>query len=424
MSQGLASLRTGSADDDDFKRDDTVKSRVIKYFLFCFFVAMNGQAQLKTTFLIQSTDEDERIDLSINKPVYLPGDTVLLVIQRNDSTTTASVAPMLLMERTAFKPIGVNTYLAVIPQSVTPGSYPVRLKVTDSGGRRFRYSTECVITVEEYQDVEKISRYVRIIPEIGSTNIRTAVTLNREEVRNLQVHFDRDSIRHRMGPQFLRITTTILLRDGGSVPSYERRMVTYRTHGDVNRDRQMFIQYRTAYGAYANIRPEELEAVRVPVDSLPDWAILCIHIEPDYAIRIGAVDRSNTMTQYFRVRGPSTELGFSLAIPKVLYDTRSDDPILYGNTSATVRLYFISLETGNRFPVSLGVGMFGVNSPIDLGVGRGGFAFSVFMDMAELIRMVNASFTQKVNFGIELDPFFSFKKKARVLLSAQAGFSF
>ena len=48
---------------------------------------------------------------------------------------------------------------------------------------------------------------------------------------------------------------------------------------------------------------KNLKQVLVPVDSLPDWAILGIHIEPDYTIKIGAVDRSNTMTQYFRVRG-------------------------------------------------------------------------------------------------------------------------
>jgi len=62
----------------------------------------------------------------------------------------------------------------------------------------------------------------------------------------------------------------------------------------------MFIQYRTAYGPYANIRPEELEQVLVPVDSLPDWAILGIHIEPDYTIKIGAVDRFQTAwKQYY-----------------------------------------------------------------------------------------------------------------------------
>jgi hypothetical protein len=278
--------------------------------------------------------------------------------------------------------------------------------------------------VEEHQDVEQLSRYVSVIPDAGSNNIRTAVTIDREQVQNLMVRFQRDSIRLGMGPQFVRITTTILLRDGIAAPSYERRVVTYRSHGDPYKDRAIFIQYRAAYGTFANIRPEELERVLVPVDSLPDWAILGVHIEPDYTIKIGAVNRSNRMTQYFRVRGPRIELGFSLAIPKVLYDTRSRDTIQYGNYSAMVRFYYIDPGTGNRFPVSAGIGMFGVNSPVDVGIGRGGFALSMFLDLAEMVRIVNVGFTKKINIGLEVAPFLPIGKKGRLLFVAQVGFSF
>jgi len=381
-------------------------------------------AQSKTSTLLQSTDEDERIYLSVDKSVYFPGDTVLLVIQRNDSATAGIITPILPIEGTTFKSIGRHTHIAIIPQAATPGVYPIRLRVTDSEGRRFRYETDCFVSVEEHQDVEQLSRYIKILPEAGSSNIRTAVTLDREQIRNLMVRFQRDSIRVRMGPQFIRITTTILLRDGIAAPSYERRVVTYRSHGDSFKDRAIFIQYRAAYGAFANIRPEELEQVMVPVDSLPDWAILGIHIEPDYTIKIGAVDRSNIITQYFRVKGPTIEIGLSLAIPKVFYDTRADDPIQYGNSSAMVRFYFIAPKTGNRFPISAGIGVFGVNSPVDVGVGRGGFAISMFLDLAEMVRIVNIGFDKKINIGLEMDPFLSIGKKARLILAAQAGFSF
>jgi hypothetical protein len=401
-----------------------LKSKFIHCILLCFIGIVSTHAQSKTSILLQSTDEDERIYLSVDKSVYFPGDTVLLVFQRNDTATAGIVTPILSIEGTTFKSIGRHSYIAVIPQGVTPGLYPVRLRVTDSEGRRFRYETDCVISVEEYQDVEQLGRYVSIVPEAGSSNIRTAVTLDREQVRNLMVRFQRDSIRVRMGPQFVRITTTILLRDGIAAPSYERRVVTYRSHGDSHKDRAMFIQYRAAYGAFANIRPEELEQVMVPVDSLPDWAILGIHIEPDYTIKIGAVDRSNSMTQYFRVKGPTIELGFSLAIPKVLYDTRADDSIQYGNYSAMVRFYYIDPGTGNRFPVSAGIGIFGVNSPVDVGIGRGGFALSMFLDLAEMVRIVNIGFTKKINIGLEMDSFLPIEKKGRLLLVAQAGFTF
>jgi hypothetical protein len=392
--------------------------------LLCIIGIFSTHAQLKTTVLLQSTDEDERIGVSVDKSVYFPGDTVLLTIQRNDTTTAGIITPILLIEGTTLKSIGRRRYMAVIPQTVTPGLYPISIRVTDAEGRRFRYETDCIITVEEYQEVEQLSKYVSIIPEAGNSDIRMAVTLDREQVRNLKVRFQRDSIRLRMGPQFIRITTTILLRNGIAAPSYERRVVTYRSHGDPNKDRAMFIQYRTVYGVYANIRPEELEEVLVPVDSLPDWAILGIHIEPDYAIKIGAVDRSNNMTQYFRVRGPTIELGFSLAIPKVLFDTRSNDSIQYGNYSAMVRFYLIDAKTGNRFPVSAGIGIFGVNSPVDVGIDRGGFALSLLLDMAEMVRMVDIDFAKKVNIGLEVAPFLPIEKKGRLLLVAQVGVSF
>jgi hypothetical protein len=185
----------------------------------------------------------------------------------------------------------------------------------------------------------------------------------------------------------------------------------------------MFIQYRTAYGAYAAISTEECEQVRLPLDSLPAWATVRVNIEPDYTIRIGAYDRSNSVTRYFRVRGPTIEIGFSLAIPKVLYDTQSRDTIIYGNTSAMVRFYYVDAESGNRFPVSLGIGTFGVNSPIDVGIGRGGFALSTLLDVVELTRIHDLGFVKKFNTGLEVTPFFPIGRRARVLINVQVGFS-
>jgi len=81
-------------------------------------------------------------------------------------------------------------------------------------------------------------------------------------------------------------------------------------------------------------------------------------------------------------------------------------------------------KTGNRFPVSAGLEVFGVNSPIDIGTGRGGFALSMSLDIAEMIRIVNIGFTKKVNIGIEVAPFVPIKKKARMLFVSEFGFSF
>ena len=200
-----------------------LKSIFIQGILVCAFGILCAQAQSRTSVLIQSTDEDERIDVSVDKSIYFPGDTVLLVIQRNDNTATAGViTPVLLIEGTTLKSVGRLKFIAIIPKNVTPGLYPIKLRVTDSEGRRFRYDTECIVTVEEYQDVEQLTRYISIIPDAGSSSARTATTLDREQIRNLSVRFQRDSIRVHMGPQFVRITTTVMLRDG---------MAAHRTNG-------------------------------------------------------------------------------------------------------------------------------------------------------------------------------------------------
>jgi hypothetical protein len=194
--------------------------------------------------------------------------------------------------------------------------------------------------------------------------------------------------------------------------------MTFRSHGDPDKDRAMFIQYRKAYGPYAAIRTEECEQVQIEVDSLPNWAVIKVTIEPDYTIKIGAVDRSNILTRYFRVKGPSLEAGLTLGVPKVLYDTRASDSIDYGHTSAMVRFYYVSRGSGQRFPINFGFGTFGVNSPIDVSVGRGGFATSVLLDVIELMRRMDLGLGIKVNAGLEFTPFFPIKRKSRILFDA------
>lgn len=424
---------------------------IFPYLLaLCIVGTMHTQAQQRSTTFIQPI-LDESILVSTDKPVYLPDDTLHLTIQREDSTTTAeqsfrtagqsfrtaeqsfrtaeqssrvvSVTPMIAIKGMKLKPAGNGSYIAVIPETATPGSYPILLRIVDAKGERCVYETDRVVEIEEYQAVEQLGSYVSIAPMDGSSDPQTPVTLDGEQIRTLQVVFRRDSIRPRTGPQFVTIRTTVELRDGTTAQTFERRVVTFRSRGNQERDRAMFIQYRTAYGAYAAISTEELERVRLPLDSLPAWAIIKVNIEPDYTIRIGAYDRSNSVTRYFRVKGPTIEIGFSLGIPKVLYDTQAGDTVNYGNTSAMLRFYHVNAESGNRFPVSIGMGTFGVNSPIDVGIGRGGFALSTFLDLVELTRIRALGFIKKVNAGLEMTLFFPIERKGRLLINAQVGFS-
>jgi hypothetical protein len=281
------------------------------------------------------------------------------------------------------------------------------------------YETDCVVDIEEYQLIEQISRYVHVEPVKGSENPQTAVTLDRDQIENLSVIFKRDSIGAGMGPQFVTIKTSVILRDGTTSQTLERRVLTFRSEKDINRDRDMLIQYRRAYGAYAAIKSEEFSRVRIHVDSLPDWAIIKINIEPDYTIKIGGYDKENSLTRYFRIRGPQIEIGFSLGIPKVLFDTQARDTISYGNYSAMIRFYYVDRLSGHRFPVNLGVGTFGVNSPVDVNVARGGFALSVFLDVAEMMRIIGFDFIKKISAGLEFVPFFVVERRARFLIVAQ-----
>jgi hypothetical protein len=79
--------------------------------------------------------------------------------------------------------------------------------------------------------------------------------------------------------------------------------------------------------------------------------------------------------------------------------------------------------SGNEFPVSFGMGTFGVSSPIDVGIGRGGFAFSTFLDLVALTRMRSLGFIKKVNAGRELTFFVPIERRSRLLINVQLGYS-
>lgn len=395
----------------------------IKFFHVFFLILMFtivSQGQLRYSTLIKSSTEDEIIILSVDAAVYYPGDSVYITIQRATNSAKVSVTPILILEEAVLKSVEKNIYSTIVPEGCPPGRYPVKLRVKDTQGRRFDFTTDCSVTVEEHQLIERISKYVQISPVAGSEDINSPVTLERYYLNNFKVVFVRDNIEEGMGPQFLNIETTVQSRDGSVIQTYNRRVLTFRSSADPGRDRAMLIQYRNAYGAYAAIRMQEFSEVQISTDSLPDWASVRIKIEPDYLIKIGGYDKSNAYIRYFRIRGPRIELGLSLGIPKVLFDT-SDDPMEYGNSSAMLRFYYVEDATGNRFPVNLGIGTFGVNSPIDVSAKGGGFALSVFLNAVEVTRLMGYDILKKVTAGIELTPFFPLKHQARILLNIQVG---
>jgi hypothetical protein len=399
-----------------------LKSLFHTLILLCMIGTKIIQAQSNFSTRIWPSLYNANITVSVDKSAYIASDTIYLSIRLIDSTNLFKVSPMLTTEGVIFKSTGNNNFVAVIPKTVTPGSYRINIKILNSSGQSFFYETNCFVNVEEIQAVEQVKRFVRIGPEIGSPDRRRAFTLNRKHIQNLRVTFVRDSINEQMGPQFVTIRTTVQQRGKMSGKTIERRILTFRSSGDLSRDRVMFSQYRKAYGAYAAILLEELEQVSLQMDSLPNWAIIKINVQPDYTIKIGAYDRSNSLTRYYRVKGPRIETRFMIAIPKVLYDTQAADTVEYGKFSAMLRFYYCNTISGNRLPVNLGFGTFGMNSPIDISAGKGGFAASIFLDVIELIKCFGVDFKINATAGLELAPFFSIQRKPRILLNAQVGF--
>lgn len=178
-------------------------SKFLLCVLLCVFGILSVRAQVKSSIHITSADKTETISIILDRPVYFAGDTVLLVIQRDDSVKTAIIIPILPFGGAMLKLNGQSSYVAVVPQSIIPGSYPVRLRVIDTEGRQFQYETHCVVAVEEQRAIEQLTEYVSALPVTDSDSIQTPVTVDREQLKKLEVHFQRENIRVHMGPSFL-----------------------------------------------------------------------------------------------------------------------------------------------------------------------------------------------------------------------------
>jgi len=121
------------------------------------------------------------------------------------------------------------------------------------------------------------------------------------------------------------------------------------------------------------------------------------------------------------VRGGRFQTAFTLSVPKVLYDTCDDDSVSYGKTSAMLRINALRGGTGEPFPVSVGIGTFGMDSPIDVSRKGGGFAFSLYFDVIQMLRIFDMKLPPRVNAGFDVSPFFPIDHKARILFSARLG---
>lgn len=271
--------------------------------------------------------------------------------------------------------------------------------------------------------VVPVSAYVRVFPEAGGGTPTSAVTLERAELRRLTVRFARDGLAPEDGVQFVRITATVTRQDGALVDKIVEKAFTFAPAPEhaPEEDERRLRGYADAVHPLAFASRRKIDSVEIDLEELPDWATIEVRVEPDEDYAAYAHHRGNRVMWHYRVRGRRLDGAFYLGIPKVLYDSRDRDGLDYGRTSANYRLFWLDGETGERFPVNVGFGSYGVRTPIDVSSQGGGFAFSVLLDVFEVGRRFGLRLTDKVNAGVEVVPFFPVSRPARVLLALRVG---
>jgi len=269
--------------------------------------------------------------------------------------------------------------------------------------------------------VVPLSRYVQLYSGQRPIEPNAPVALSREEIAQLQIHFLRDSLTIEDGAQFLKVTTTATSRSKQVLDDNVQFAVTFRRLSDANADLRELERIGKQIAPLSYMNPQLIQGVPVQVDSLDQWSYVFIRIEPEQEIVKYYGRMKNRLEYRILVKGERIEAGFALSIPKVLYDTRRDDPVVYGNTSAMFRFYYLNGESGLRYPVTVGLGTIGVESPIDVSRSGGGFVISLYLDIVQLLRTAGIKLSSRINAGLDVSPFFPIKHKSRLLIGVRLG---
>jgi hypothetical protein len=271
--------------------------------------------------------------------------------------------------------------------------------------------------------VVPLGRYVRLVSGDRSVPPDTAVTLRLSRIRDLRVVFERDSLDAKDGPQFLKITTISTAVDGKGLDENIQYAITFRRLQDPAADVGQLERFVNQVNPMGYYNAELVEAVPIQVDSLGPWGWMTVRIEPENELVKYYGRVRNRLEFRVRVKGGRFQTGISLSVPKVLYDTCEDDSVAYGNSSAMFRIYALHGRTGERYPLDVGIGTFGINSPIDVSKKGGGFAVSLYFDVIQMMRILKLRLPYKVNAGFDVSPFFPVGHRSRVLFSARLGFT-
>jgi hypothetical protein len=274
-----------------------------------------------------------------------------------------------------------------------------------------------------FGSVVPLSRYVRLLSGDEVIDPGAPVALSRDEIAQLQIWFVRDSLSVADGAQFLKVTTSSTDRDEHLLDNNSQFAITFCRLGDAAADRRELERIGKEIAPFSYMNPQLIQQVPIQVDSLDSWGSIRVRVEPEQEIVKYYGRVKNRLDYHIRVKGNRVTLGYSLSVPKVLYDTRRSDPVTYGKTSAMVRLHYLNAATGTRFPVNFGFGTIGVDSPIDVSKTGGGFAGSLLFDVVDLLRTAGLRMPTRANAGLDLAPFFPLEHKPRLLIGVRLGIS-
>jgi hypothetical protein len=268
-----------------------------------------------------------------------------------------------------------------------------------------------------------LREYVTISPFAGGLDYDNSRTISRDELGQLSIQFDRDILPLEGGPQFVRIFSTVTNKDGVLLDQLTQYAFTFPREETPQDDARQMKKYADQISQFGFISRGRSDSVEISLDTLPDWGHVRIEVTPDEEYTKYTSSRNTRLVWHYRIRGNWLDSKFTLGIPKVIYDTHSADTVEYGNASALLRFFYLNQVTGKQFPVSFGLGLYGVSTPIDVSNRGGGFVFSLYFDVIQFLRLNGLDITERATAGLEIAPFFPVDHRARVLLSARIGYS-
>ena len=169
-----------------------------------------------------------------------------------------------------------------------------------------------------------------------------------------------------------------------------------------------------------------MSTIPLKLDEIPYWSIIKVEITPDEEYHNIGYDELKEFKRFYCVKGPWANVTPSFGIPKVLvpYEFHSgivkNDSLDYGSASVMLKLFFLN-DFGKRFPISIGLGIYGLSASTNKFQGGGGVPILGSVDLLELFRYLNVQITDIAQISCDCALFIPFNYPyTRILFSLSA----